>query len=129
MNGLAILGFGLLLIQYTNTLKQVFITILLTFALNIEVWPLFSTFWQEVVNGVLHIRDDAQTPINFLTIQPSAYVTLSMLLSLWGAIGRMGVISLNLCIILFHIGFSLNYFACEKIFADAELFGVFNDDF
>lgn len=42
LNGLAILGFGLLLIEHEKNIKQVFVFIFLAFSLNIQLFPLFG---------------------------------------------------------------------------------------
>lgn len=36
-------------------------------------------------------------------------MTISFLLAVWGSIRKIGIITLNLLIVLFAIGFTLNY--------------------
>ena len=106
-NALAVFGFGLLLIKKETHIKQVFTFIFVVMCLNGQLWPLFSKFWNAAFARTLGDAEKIKLDIEFIRL--SAFMTISFLVGIWGTITKIGIITLNLLVVVFAIGFSLNY--------------------
>ena len=106
-NTLAVFGFGLLLIKKETHVKQVFTFIFVVMCLNGQLWPLFSKFWNAALARTLAEEEKIKLDIEFIRL--SAFMTISLLIGIWGTITKIGIITLNLLVVVFAIGFSLNY--------------------
>ena len=75
--------------------------------MNGQLWPLFSKFWNAAFAKTLSDEEKIKLDIQFIRL--SAFMTISLLVGLWGIVTKIGIITLNLLVVLFAIGFSLNY--------------------
>lgn len=131
-NALAVLGFGLLLVYFKNSIKQTLVIALLVCAINAQLGPLLQQFWYDVfINGFKKtygiptnstfklIQDTATIDVRNFTlgfVRISTFCSISLLVALSGVTGKIGLVNTLLSTFVFNIGFNLNYYLNYSIY-------------